>query len=61
MRLACAIEGVNFDDLTLVWPDVKEQGEKEAAQTRKLNAEAEAIEIQNEKSKNEKSNGAEDE
>ena len=51
MRLACAIENVNFDDLELIWADVKEQGEKETAQTRKLNAEAEAIELKNEEFK----------
>lgn len=51
MKLACAITGTKFEDLTLTWPDVKEKGEKETAQTRKLNAEAEAIEIQNEKAR----------
>ncbi|GAJ01121.1 unnamed protein product, partial [marine sediment metagenome] len=37
MRFASAILGVNFDDLKLEWVDVKEKGEKETAETRKLN------------------------
>lgn len=53
MRLASAILEVNFDDLELKWADVREQGEKETAQTRKLNAEAEKIELETERTKSE--------
>lgn len=48
MRYACAIQKVNFEDLELTWNDVAEKGEKETAETRKINAEAENIELQNE-------------
>lgn len=48
MRLACIIANVNFDDLVLKWPPVHEAGDKEVADIRKTNAEAESIEISNE-------------
>lgn len=48
VRLACAILEYNYEDFEVNWPDVTETGEKETAQTRKLNAEAYAIEIKNE-------------
>lgn len=57
MRLAAVIEGVNFDDLELEWIDVRERGEEETARTRKLNAEAESIEIKNEQIKQEIASG----
>ena len=50
MRLAAAITGVDTDDFEIVWPDLTEKGEKETAETRKLNAEAHEIELRNEKS-----------
>ncbi len=51
MRMVTAILRLDFDDYELVWNDVKEKGEKETAETRKLNAEAEKIELENEQSK----------
>ena len=51
MRMATTILGLNFEDYELVWNDVKEKGEKETAETRKLNAEAEKIELGNERFK----------
>ena len=59
MKIACAITGTNFEDLTLNWPQVREKGEQEVATIRKTNAEAEKIELENEIMKSGKVNGTE--
>ena len=57
MKIACAITGANFEDLTLEWPPVREKGEQEVAKIRKTNAEAEKIELENEEKQKENGNG----
>jgi len=57
MKIACAITGTNFEDLTLKWPPVREKGEQEEANIRKTNAEAEKIELENEQKKKENGKG----
>ena len=46
MKIACLILNVNFEDLVLIWPNIREQGAKEEAETRLINAQARMTEIE---------------